>query len=149
MRGWDILLNKYERVCLEGYYYPDNSGESEWSMKLLHDFCFNSFYYRVHGRTRYQFEDDFQLSPVFNPGSICDLGTLRGYIMVDGTILPCERVPSNDSFFQIGNIHCGGIDTDISLDKINQFIKATAEDCKNCWCIVGINDQRNYERREN
>ena len=54
--------------------------------------------------------------------------------MVDGTVLPCERVPMNDKYFHLGKIE-DGISWKKGKQLIDDFTEMTEEDCKTCWCL--------------
>lgn len=45
------------------------------------------------GTTYCETEGCYELFNQFHPGGICVPGKRRPYVLVDGTILPCERVP--------------------------------------------------------
>lgn len=134
VQGWEEIISEYREACLKGVYYPENDKPS-WRMELLDSFVRDSLYFAVHGRTRFQFECQHELPEICHPGSICYMGSRRCYLTTNGTILPCERVPSNDPYFIIGDIMNGGINLDKVQEKTEAFTRATDEDCKNCWCF--------------
>lgn len=49
-------------------------------------------------------------------------------------MFPCERLPSNCSYFEIGRLP-EGIDIHRVQRLVDDLTNPTAEDCKNCWCL--------------
>lgn len=145
VQGWDELISEYREACLSGVFYSDN-GQQSWRMQVLGTFAREGLFFSVYGRTRYQYDCEYEIRDVCHPGSICAMGAKRAYLMTDGIILPCERVPTDDPYFIIGNILDGGIDLDKVNEKTDEFTNATADDCKNCWsfrmcdvsCLAGM-----------
>jgi uncharacterized protein len=136
--GLEELTHAYEKACLDGIY--KNDGKLDWRMRVLRDLMQKSFYFDLYGRTRYQAEGHYQIPHRFHPGSICLPGKRRPYVLADGTILPCERVPSNNPYFHIGKMP-GQINVNEARRLLDNFTNATKEDCKNCWiqrmCCAG------------
>ncbi len=135
LTGYDELVAEYKRKCEEGFYYNTNTKNQEWRYRLLHEFAYNYVYFDLHGRTRYQFEEETELRDNHHPGGICKLGIRRLYVKADGTLLPCERVASNLEYYKIGHIHNGGLNLDRVIEIMNEYSQSTAESCKDCWCI--------------
>ncbi|RJP26264.1 MAG: radical SAM protein [Candidatus Omnitrophota bacterium] len=143
--GYEELLEEYKSACLAGKYKNDNN--HTFYFDILNIFAYNNLYFDLHARTRHQFSDENEILETSHPGCICKLGSRRPFLTVDGRILPCERVFSENPSFYVGRI-----DTGLDLNKIksmlDDFTNSTIEECRDCWCYricdVGcIND--NYE----
>ncbi len=136
-RDFDIVFKEYVEACKNHVYKKVNTA---WRYRVLNSMVKNSCYFNVYTRTYYQHENEIKLNKRRHPGSICLLGCRRSFVKVDGTIFPCERVPSEESIFQIGNVD-GGIDIDKVIELMECFTNLTSEDCKKCWiqriCNVG------------
>ncbi len=132
IKGIEELVEEYRYECIKGTY--SDPRKITFRHMLLHTFCHNNLYFDLHGRTRFQFSDENKIPDVTHPGSICKLGARRPYMTADGSILPCERVPSANPLFCIGNA-----DNGIDLAKVqalnDEFTNSTYEDCQNCWCF--------------
>lgn len=137
--GYEDLRKAYEEACLKGVYKKQN-GPPSWRMQLLSHLVMRQFYFDVYNRTLFQPDDFFELFDFLHPGSICLPGKRRPYVLADGTVLPCERVPTNDPYFIIGNVK-QGVKVKQAQRLVNDFTNPTIQDCKNCWnvrmCSVG------------
>ncbi|MFH1741053.1 MAG: SPASM domain-containing protein, partial [bacterium] len=131
--GWNELLQIYEQACLDGVYRVENRPLT-WRMSVLDDLVRRAFYFDLYCRKRYQMESVCELPKMFHPGSICLPGKRRPYIMADGVVLPCERVPTGYPYLHIGNIK-DGILVKEAQRLVNDFTTPTIEECKECWCI--------------
>lgn len=129
--GFDKLKDEYNEACLTNQY---RNSKISVRLRILDSFMRDQLYFKVHGRTRYQYSDEFELRDKYFPGSICPMGSRRTYFDVDGNILPCERVSSKESYFIIGNVN-DGIDVNCVKQMIDEFTDLTKEDCKKCWCL--------------
>lgn len=129
---YDDIKQEYRDACIRGVFAKDHA-ETCFRDKVLHDFVFKSFYFDIHARTRFQFSDECKIAEQSYPGSICKLGARRLFMRTDGTLLPCERVPTENP-----NLHVGRIEQGLNLDRITQllddFTNATVDDCRDCWC---------------
>lgn len=131
--GWSELVEKYKNACLDGVY-KDVNKPLEWRMNILQDFARSSLYFDVWGRTRYQHKKNSLIPKRIHPGSICLPGARRAFVSVEGTILPCERVSSDDPYYTIGSIS-EGINVEKAVQLLEDFTEPSREDCKNCWII--------------
>lgn len=130
--GWDDLVQAYKTACIEGVYLTE--GKVDWRYRVLHQFVFRRFYFGVHGRTRRQFCGNTHLHDRHHPGGICIPGQRRFYVRADGQIYPCERVPTMDPYFQIGDIKTG-VHWEEGKRLFDDFTESCKDDCINCWII--------------
>ncbi|MFH1739742.1 MAG: radical SAM protein [bacterium] len=131
--GFRQVWDEYEKACLAGVY-RNETGTVSWRMLVLDYLVRQNYFFEVHGRTRNQYEGQFELPDAYHPGGICLVGKRRPYVMVDGTILPCERVPTNNKYFCMGKIE-DGISWKKGKELVDDFTKMSEEDCKSCWCL--------------
>lgn len=75
-----------------------------------------------------------QLPETYHPGGPCIPGVRRGFVTVDGKILPCERVSEESDMMVIGHIESG-----IDIEKANRILnigEISKDECIQCWCFL-------------
>lgn len=74
-----------------------------------------------------------KLPKCIHHGGPCVPSVKKIFVMTDGRVFPCEKVPQNTACTQIGTLDCG-FDLD-NMKKLLNIGLLTEEECKKCWAL--------------
>ncbi len=114
-----ILFEKYRHMLLKQAGGP--AGDDDREAAVLHK-LFDENFISIHQRCMHRHRE-------MHMNGCCIPGQRRVFVETDGTMHACEKISNK---YPLGSVHSGGFDLNRVRNFIEDYIKVSFEDCREC-----------------